>query len=500
MLAMTRGKITFRLAAVMVAVSLICSPVASWSGGWVDDWVQQKSSTSPSYYEGAKRGYFTGGGFSARWPNNNDYLVTASLPKLKSGCGGIDMFLGGFSFLNTDYLVQKLQNILAAAPAAAFDIALKTLAPQVSDTINTLEAIVDRLNNLQINDCKAAKALVATAASPFSSIMSDSMNAEVKSAQTDFMVSSGANDLYQGVSKSFESLQKTWSGNNPGSPNQVSQAASGATAGCPAELLTIFGNGSVLENLASKKGMSAEHTKLIRGFIGDVIIRNPGSTNSTYSARYVPPCDRNQDFESFLTGGAQGRDSTGGACSTISDTNANLLNYVATNMTAIANKIGSKTALTASEESFLNATPMSVSLILKNAVATNTTAEVVGKLSDITAKAFAYYMLADLVGRTNQLQELARHIRSAQKENKSGADPASCQMSILEGGMALVEQLSKNTSELLIRSRSEYANITQELNAIELTMQNLKRFDETVFDQVAKRFGKGVAMRATGKT
>ena len=189
-----------KIIAACLAIAAAVPPLPCWSG-WVDDWVQQKSSTSPSYYEGAKRGYYTGGSFSARWANTDDHLFTVSLPKLKSGCGGIDMFLGGFSFLNVDYLVQKLQNILSAAPAAAFDIALKTLAPQVADTIKSLEAITDRLNSLQMNDCKAAKALVATAASPFSSIMSDSLNAEMKTAQTDFMVSSGARDLYQDVSK-----------------------------------------------------------------------------------------------------------------------------------------------------------------------------------------------------------------------------------------------------------------------------------------------------------
>ena len=115
---MKRTVIT-RTTAACLAASFALNPALSWSG-WVDDWVQQKSSTSPSYYEGSKRGYYTGGSFSARWQNNDDHLFTASLPKLKSGCGGIDMFLGGFSFLNVDYLVQKLQNILSAAPAAAF--------------------------------------------------------------------------------------------------------------------------------------------------------------------------------------------------------------------------------------------------------------------------------------------------------------------------------------------------------------------------------------------
>ncbi|MEI6704482.1 MAG: conjugal transfer protein TraH [Deltaproteobacteria bacterium] len=87
--------ILFKTTAASLALSIALSPTVSWSGGWVDDWIQQKNSTSPSYYEGSKRGYYTGGSFSARWPNNNDFLVSASLPKLKSGCGGIDMFMGG---------------------------------------------------------------------------------------------------------------------------------------------------------------------------------------------------------------------------------------------------------------------------------------------------------------------------------------------------------------------------------------------------------------------
>ncbi|BEH09855.1 hypothetical protein GSUET_14670 [Geobacter sulfurreducens subsp. ethanolicus] len=102
---------------------------------------------------------------------------------IKSGCGGIDAFLGGFRFMNVDYLVQKLQRILSSTPAAAFDIAMKTLAPQVSDTIKSLEAIADRLNNIQLNDCKAAQALVAVASEPFSPIMSQSVKNECEAEE-----------------------------------------------------------------------------------------------------------------------------------------------------------------------------------------------------------------------------------------------------------------------------------------------------------------------------
>ena len=118
-----------RLLASFLVLAILPWPLGTGvlRAGWVDDWLQQKTETSPGYFEGQKRGYFTGGSFSARWQQSNDYLFTAMPPKIKAGCGGIDVFLGGFSYLNFEYLVTKLQRIMQAAPAAAFDIALNVL-------------------------------------------------------------------------------------------------------------------------------------------------------------------------------------------------------------------------------------------------------------------------------------------------------------------------------------------------------------------------------------
>ena len=117
----------------MLLSGLIIGTVAR--AGFVDDWITQKAETSPGYFEGQKRGYFTGGSFSARWPQTRDYLMSFEPPRLKFGCGGIDAFMGGFSFMNFEYLVQKLQRILQAAPAAAFDLALKNLCEPCSNVI-----------------------------------------------------------------------------------------------------------------------------------------------------------------------------------------------------------------------------------------------------------------------------------------------------------------------------------------------------------------------------
>ena len=76
---------------------------------------------------------------------SNDHLFSAQAPRFKVGCGGIDLFMGGFSFLNVNYLVQKFQKILQAAPAMAFDLALSTLCQQCSNIMKSLEALANEL-------------------------------------------------------------------------------------------------------------------------------------------------------------------------------------------------------------------------------------------------------------------------------------------------------------------------------------------------------------------
>ena len=151
-------KLRTAILAALVVDILIFSHAAS--AAWVDDWLNQRTTTSPNYFFGQQRGYYSGGSFSARWPNSVSYPVTVEMPRIKSGCGGIDVFMGGFSFLNTDYLVDKLQGILSGAASVAFDLGLKTLCEQCSNTIKNFEAISDKLNSMQLDECAAAKELV----------------------------------------------------------------------------------------------------------------------------------------------------------------------------------------------------------------------------------------------------------------------------------------------------------------------------------------------------
>lgn len=128
-------------------------------GSYMDGVMTQLQGLTPKAYEGQERGYFMGGSASVRFDFQNQPLVSFTPPSIKVGCSGIDIVMGGFSYMNFEYLVQKMQGILSAAPAFAFQSALGTLCPSCKDIINSLEAISDMINSLNVDSCKASSAV-----------------------------------------------------------------------------------------------------------------------------------------------------------------------------------------------------------------------------------------------------------------------------------------------------------------------------------------------------
>lgn len=115
---------------------------------------------SADIYNGQAAGYMTGGGVSIRNRVMNSKLVTANLPRFDAGCGGIDIYAGGFSFIDNDQLIQNLKSIGSNAIGYAFLLGLETVSPQVSNTIKQMQSWANTINSLGINSCEAASTLV----------------------------------------------------------------------------------------------------------------------------------------------------------------------------------------------------------------------------------------------------------------------------------------------------------------------------------------------------
>ena len=114
-------------------------------------------------YEDQTGGFYTGGRVFARSRVNNADLLSLQLPHYRAGCGGIDLFLGGFSYINAQQFIQLLRNIGSNASGYAFNLALATVTPQIKSVLDDLVAKVQKMTNQNINSCEAAATLVGGA-------------------------------------------------------------------------------------------------------------------------------------------------------------------------------------------------------------------------------------------------------------------------------------------------------------------------------------------------
>ena len=123
--------------------------------------------TTPGAYETRQRGVLTGGQYTAHNRIRNVQLFSFSLPSISAGCGGIDIFAGSFSFINSDQLVALMRSIASNAVSYAFKVALETMSPTISGIITELNDLAQKINSSNINSCRIAQGFVNDIADTF---------------------------------------------------------------------------------------------------------------------------------------------------------------------------------------------------------------------------------------------------------------------------------------------------------------------------------------------
>jgi conjugative transfer pilus assembly protein TraH len=101
------------------------------------------------------RYYISFGSYSRRFDNNVIYPVSATLPSVTAGCNGIDVTMGGVSFMGTDY-IDNLYNQMTDVnqyAAIATGLAVKMLSNELGTEIETLQDLITKMNNLQFDAC-----------------------------------------------------------------------------------------------------------------------------------------------------------------------------------------------------------------------------------------------------------------------------------------------------------------------------------------------------------
>ena len=160
---MTSLKLTLLAAAITVASSAHAG-VNDDLGSFFDGLNYSSNMTSSSAYEGQSANHYSGGSAFIRTPIRQEQLIGFTPPSISAGCGGIDLFAGGFSHINSDALIALGKNVVSSAIPFAVDLALQTWAPMIKNIKDRLESIAKDINALSINSCEAAQVGVSALA------------------------------------------------------------------------------------------------------------------------------------------------------------------------------------------------------------------------------------------------------------------------------------------------------------------------------------------------
>lgn len=162
-------KLRTRLSTSVVACIFALTTInanADWIGDFYNAAGAGSNVTMPQAISSQSAVGFSGGGLTWRVPNKNFQPVRITPPSLKAGCGGIDAYLGSYSFVNKDEFVQALRNFGQAAVGYFFELALRTMAPEIAVTLDVINDLATRMNQFSMNSCASAKAAVNTLAGP----------------------------------------------------------------------------------------------------------------------------------------------------------------------------------------------------------------------------------------------------------------------------------------------------------------------------------------------
>lgn len=448
---------------LLLAMQATLLPQKAMAQNWVDDWFDQSTSAGPSSLNTQERGYYNGGSFSGRWRMTNDYLLTVQPPRMQAGCGGIDLFGGAFSYLDSEYLVEKFQRIIQAAPAFAFELALQEYCKPCSSAMQTMEQITDYLNSIQVNDCRMAKQVAALAVDGDTSVFDGARD----------MAAQGK-AILEGVKKNTQDVQDSVRSSNGASP--VNQ--NDALAECPTVFKTIFTNGSVIGNAADLLDLDA-YADLARGLIGDVNVGYDTAMKS-WVVTPVEPCPGNDQIDGFdlVVGKMEKRapvaGGTAGACMAANATP--IVTSISDKLTAIAAKMsaGGAQLLSADDKDFLGRAPFPLHNLLRDATAMQNVDETVEALVYPLSTAYAARMFDDLHKMTSLVLVKASEV--AELERHSTGDPNKCNTKFIASALWEVRNMRDKSLKYREMAKANYAAQVSDLNAnIQVARQMLEQ-------------------------
>lgn len=370
------------------------------TASWVDDWVDNAVYTGADSFQGRERTFLSGGNFAMRNKVKTDYPITISAPRFSSGCGGIDGFMGGFAFLDADYLGDKLQSMITVAPYIAIDMALKSMSKEMSDTLKNAEQIINALNGIQINECQAMKPVVSMA-------FGEGTGEDVLDSWSEMLNTQAITDNTTRFWNEFNKDTAANNGKAPSGANLMKEVAE-----CPASVTDLFKQGSLIKNVSKATGMES-YADLIRGYIGDVKINHA----TVVQGISIESCANNANsIEGFLFGTGQEKLESG-VCQPIGDS---LYDYVYDTLVVISDSLEDPNAtLPSSAQDLIKRSQLPIISMLSAGIQMGTVDHIRASIAEVVALNYASMATKDFYQNTYEsLRRLQQTLKNPSDEGE----------------------------------------------------------------------------------
>ncbi len=114
-------------------------------------------------YESQAAGFASLGSVYARNQVRTIQIAHVDVPGFRSGCGGIDVFAGGFSYIKASQIVDFMQSILSSGAGYALNLALETELPEIAHSMQYMQKLANDINGTNFNSCEMGENLAAAA-------------------------------------------------------------------------------------------------------------------------------------------------------------------------------------------------------------------------------------------------------------------------------------------------------------------------------------------------
>lgn len=416
------------------------------------------NATGPGAYRAQGMNVVTGGNLFMRVPQKNVTPTTVTLPSLKMGCGGIDLYAGSFSFISKSELVSLMKNIGSSAVSYAFKLALDSISPQINKTLTELQQTAQELNGMNINSCEAGEALARGTSGDWQ-----------RSAQYFAKVTAPITGLFTDHSEAREAVQ--------GDNTKVNNAISAVTD--PATKEQVQPGNIAWRALSKLSGLDVDDRKILMALSGTTIISpdQPADQPPVYKE------PKAITIQQFIRGNENGKlpvygcadSTTPEGCLVLSDEELTVQPYaqkVEAKLVTIADKFKNNVALTSEEIAFINVTGLPVYKALAvSTAAPNVGLDVIwiGKYADLIAAEYAYQYIVQATYQIKQAysQASASAPAMAHDDMKSMSENvdrlrANARAEVV-AAYAKVESVNKIAEEVIYMERNLMASLPASL-------------------------------------